>query len=734
MPSIDVTNVSHGMTDDIESGDPQAAEVLDNWELDKLGIPSQRPGLIPFSLDYPQLPIGNNPVVFLWGIGKGAAALTHIIAVSKSGNVYAWDNVGPSSTYVWDLIGSGLTQIESYAENGSVPYGLIVGNGSFKSLSAETIGAPDMTSSYTVTPQANDSKNYIYYLHREKSYGGLVFRSNIEFKSVSSASDFSGAGHYHVLGNLPSSSATEIIRIFRTTHNGTIGYHVADISSGATSYTDSTADGNLGAETLYTTNGHVEVRKPLGNLVTSANDTIWYVEGKNLYQCVSNNVGEISDALASTFTDFILALGSVEDYPIIFTRKNVYRVEGKMDAFGNGFHRVRKIGEVAFDEVHRVQNTMVRVGKKLYFIASGGVHTTDGFTIQCISKHLQSYLTKDIYSKVAPSGTSYTARYLLTQRYCFCWYDKERDYVIWPIFHESEHELTDETTYLNALFILDLSKSTRNGQGCFRIWTFNHAGLQVSSLGSFYWLGKMHFLLGEKYGNVLAFDEDTLDDPVAVSGVDYADWERTAIIPDYRSTLFNGGSQLARKWSSKIVAVFEALTNVSIKLYTRLGKSDTWVGMKEILRTGSPTEYLTSKRHFPKKTLRWNYRQVRITKAEKIVANSDDTDTVTLNVVAKTVLLASGTWQGDLIGMSIYFEVYNGGQDAYSIGFVISGQSGDTLTLASISDMDSGSGLKFQVKGYAKDEKLRMLGYSIPYKGVGDAQRGYKVEDAGEND
>lgn len=101
-----------------------------------------------------------------------------------------------------------------------------------------------------------------------------------------------------------------------------------------------------------------------------------------LYQSVQGMpISVISDAYLD-FSSAILGVNSIGSVPVVLTSEYCYRVEGSIGVDDSGYMKSVKIQNSEGGIGH---NSMVQVGKYLYYAGTDGVYLTDGYTAQNIT-------------------------------------------------------------------------------------------------------------------------------------------------------------------------------------------------------------------------------------------------------------------------------------------------------------------------------------------------------------
>jgi hypothetical protein len=507
--------------------------------------------------------------------------------------------------------------------------------------------------------------------------------------------------------NLP--SGTVVKEIWRTKSNGNIFYKAGEVgnseytAAGDTWY-DHADDTGLSSEVLYTTTSVANDPPPKCVGMWIVGNTAFYggiveqVRGADVHlpKRIRQSIPYDPDSVPETFfvdleNDFVCG-GSANGKPIVVTKKGVYRLEGGFDETGQGALTWDRIA----DTVGGVSvNGGVTLDDIYYFAGHDGFYMCDGYKVSPLSLHLKTTYKACVSTEAKKRAIQATI-------------DRANRRILWSVAHES-------STYADKIFVLDLNQPAAPGRACFTRFS-NGAHFSPTAITVFQ--GVLH--RGDSQGFVFKHTEGLTNDPKidrtgsgALTGdVVYIPWQ-------LRTVALDMGTVAHKKWSTTFALEFANQGNLTVlprSLNDRnLGNitncrplrfRQTYGGnISEAFRFQKATD--------PSKTnggFRFMRKQLDLTPGEAIIVSSDDSSPVTLASVAGalcTLDTSSYDWPAACEDWYISFET-----DNYVTQYLILDRvSGDTLSL------DASPGFvgskKWQIRGIPKDEKARLLSYSI---------------------
>lgn len=526
------------------------------------------------------------------------------------------------------------------------------------------------------------------------------------------------------------------IRYYRTQANGDALTLVTELTNGTTVYVDNNSDGDIGDNTVLYTEGGIlsNDAPPLCKYVHVVNGACFYAnikDGNNIYKYrVLQSVVDDPDSVpAGNFIDLedeITGISSFSDRLIVFARNATYRIDGTFDSTGGGGLFDQKIS----DTIGCIsQDSIVQLPNGVVFADEDGFAFTDGFKVFRI--------TDQLVKRYKPLVVTENQ-----QRRIFGSYDKENRRVYWTV--QEDQQLTADC---NKIYILD----TRWGLSPESVFTTMSGGQYLpdnfSSCAVIFRNREM--IRADRRGYIFRHNEETLSNPLVDTTIDPSLWDTAAIIYNWISIATSFGETKLRKFTPKMVLSMENVSNLSLQItsITDLKKSNTlqqlrfrgnWVWRDPLFRWDDPsfkwrgTGFIQQQRMFDSNDLRCTYKQIKLSNALTIIANSDSLDTVTSNATLKTITFdnpAASNWPLNVKTYSISFE-----NDNYTREFPIVNRSDDTLVLDDPTNLiPNGTGLKWVMRGYAKNEILSLLTLTVMYSYLGQTQDYFTPSSIGNN-
>lgn len=443
----------------------------------------------------------------------------------------------------------------------------------------------------------------------------------------------------------------------------------------------------------------------------------------NIFWCLDEETGRIRQSKPSqpyawpgsfetSFSDRVTGLGAVDRYPVVFTESGCSRIEGFLTADGNGSSRVVTISDTVGAINH---DGIVQVDKVLYFLSHDGVYMTNGFNIIKVSKHINKTYAAffnewDTYSNVGAVSSVYDS----VNKMIF-WVLKnpgfgEEVLVGYPEMKHSEG-ISFTTMTQNSLL-----RGTKLG--------YIKNALLMADVPS-----DGVFMLPTSTKEV---DPD-LDSPLMnyhydkISNGDIRD-----IVFDYLSTPMSFGSNLARKWVSRMIVTFNKLTqsfNVSSGVYG-VNDHNGEHSMKPIRHVDSTRLMPVIKRFFPSGFLRSTHKQVGLRSEDVVITTSTEYGLLG-SLVSNNFTVAGAifptTEEGGFKGYYIQFSHEN-----YLNNWTISTNGIDMIQLVNNPANDS-TDVAWKIYGIPKDEPLLVDNISVDYTLIGEGHIDYTPERGGEN-
>lgn len=745
----EVKDFSGGMTDNFLAGPPTQGELFDNLLINKNKKPFSRQGSVLEDLVNPQIPSGVARISYIWDhrdklIKQSASHLFYITSVPAYTEL-----TGPTGNDAFD----GATTTSHISQAFWNNHSLLVCDNFCKpqkvykdntgALKLRNAGLPDLANSPTVTAGAAGADTYIYgflyyYTYNVETAVFEDFGPTTQVQLTLSAAPDASTVH---ITNIPVLANTTVdnwdttvikVKIYRTEANQTTLKYIGEVTNGTTVYNDSASDASIAnAVNIYTTGDVVDNDPPPpAKFVHVANDIALYGYVKEGSETISTKVrqslkGDIDSCpidFFDTFPDEITGISSIQGTFIVFTTKSVFRLDGFFDEQGRGGISHLKIS----DTVGCVSNdSIVQSDDVLFFAGNEGFYVCDGYKVTKISDHLN-----DTYQTLIVTAAQ--------SRNIWGAYDKNQRR-IWFGVQQDQGSLDND-----SCFILDLEWGVSN------MMTFTTASNGANFRPTCFIFKGNYMYRADSRGYTFKHSDSYRSDPKVNVSAAASTWNRATIIYDYKSCAFDFGTSFVRKFVSKILMTLSNISNLAVQINS-INDTKSSQALKQIRHNsnvlwGDPdpawmldeiiwnkTGLIEEKRNFPSPGLRCNYKQIQITNAYTVVANSDTYGTATLDFAAKTMTLdnLSSTWPTYAVDYFISFE-----DDNYTTQFLITGRTSNTVIVFADSGgiaPKSGS-YKWLVKGYRKDEAFELLSYVIHYKMLSDSQKSFQgTDDTGAN-
>lgn len=528
--------------------------------------------------------------------------------------------------------------------------------------------------------------------------------------------------------------ANIIIEIYRTTDGGSAFFLVDSVTLGTTPYSDVMDDPTLQLqEELYTEGGDLSNdTPPKAKHIHVVNDIGYYGDIKEgteektylLRQSIPGDVDSVPGSFNYSFEQSIKAVSSIYDRPMVFCEDYIYRIDNNIEADGTGDMLPRRID----DRAGCVSATsVVRTHLGVFWAGNIGFYWSDGFQVRKISNNIN-----ETYKNLILNSTR--------KKRIYGAYDPSNERVYWSVCQDDgvNHEV-------DSCFILDLKfHMTKDGPG-------HEMAFTTMSSGDYF---KPTALLvhdnilyrGDSRGYVLQHTSNLYSDIKIDVSADPADWVKYTIRHKYWSCFLDFGSIFYRKWVTRVLISASNDTNLSLAVQSSNDNNRIIGDMQPIVYNANSTwgaslpiwgdpnalwnfqGVIEQWRRFPAKSLRCNYKQLRLTNAEVQLVNSDLIGTVTVDSTAKTAVLG-GTyqWISDIIDYKIYFEA-----DGYTQGFTVTASTSNTITFADSGNDSPPSGVyNFILKGEPKDEVLELNGYVIHWSFISKSHKPFSASSLG---
>lgn len=744
---LEIHDFSGGLTDYPLGASMVQMGKAENLIISETKKPEQRVGSTIYDDTYYLVPSGNKRIGTLIEHGETLLFQSDVDMFYIDG---AWQTLqGPSGNSVFNA-----GDETNYVSYGKWNNQLFVTNDAFASpmkiykdnsgdWQVRNAGLPALASNPTITPDADDSKNYLYYfVHTYDYYVGTILFSDYGATTqveVNNAADFSGVGHYNQISVIPELAngatnnydTTNIkIKIYRTEHNGLIPYYVGEVTNGTTTFEDTVTDATLVNNVLlYTVGGAYDNdTPPAAKYLTVANDICWYANVKEgsaykpnrVRQSIQADPDSCPESFYIDVESDITGISSVNSIPIVFCKNKTYRLEGFVDFLGRGIITKRSIS----DTVGCISNnSIVSTESGIFFAAESGFYFTDGQQVIKLSNNIN-----ESYAGFVDTDAK--------KKRIYGTYDFQKQRVWWAVHEDSANTDNDKC------YILDLRWS-QPGLGVFTT-ACNNDNFSPTSL--LFYNGQI--IRGDRRAYVFKHDESVYTDPAIDVSKNPDEWGTSAIIYDYRSILYDFGTTAVRKWLSNITVNLDNYTNISLQVSADTDSSNAFIDLAEIryrdnVIWGDPEvvwgtdtirwnyeDMIKEKRRFPAGTLRCSHKQIRMTNSLTIIDKSDIKGTATVDNTALTATLDTALmeWEPDCVDYYISFA-----DDDYVKEYLIGERTSDTVITFFDPLGTAPTGVQeWQMRGYKKGERFSLVGYTLWFAMLSDSFNTYKSDGGNE--
>lgn len=721
------------------------ASQLDNFWLDENGKPYTRYG----TFVHPERMTASTGTQRISGIAIGSAPM-HYGVFFQAHRAYQQNLDGTFTEILGPDLNSavpnkGNSDLESFnvwqrqiiygsAPSTVLPHRIYCFDDSPLTYRALTLGLPALASAPTVVSGGGSGSNYVYAFHRYyefTDYEGTVYSESgpVTYVELTNAGQPSvnnvTISNIPVLANTSSTnydvSTSLKTKIFRSVGNGTALFELATIDNGTTGYTDSTSDATIQQNVaIYTAGDILDYNQPPvgAKYVTQVNGFFWYATDRILTHSIQDAPGACPDEFYYYPDQVIKGLGSTLSYAILFCDTSVYRIDGVFDDFGDGGYDLREISNAAGCVSHK---SIVRVPGGLVWAGNGGFYFTDGDQVVKISLNLEKRYQGWKNASIAGA------------------YDSSKNVVTWTVSSPGNPGTAPNDTFVTLFLNTGLTPYS-----VFTTWgsannIFPTALAYTESLDvptDF----RSKLIIGENRGYVLRHDEGSYTDPSINTDVHPSDFKKKAILYRYESLGMDLGSDATRKYCTHLTGEIWTETDTSAQFLTRRDDGGAWQSFSEMrtdeIITWDVSEYewdgdedpvwdagymTEGKRDFPSGTLRATRRQIGLANSKTYISKSDDLGTVTTDFTAKTVTLndAGMYWPEDCEDYEIYFDF-----DSYAFAYIIKERVSDLVVTVfdPYATLPVGAALEWEMKGYRKHERIRLLSYCVSFDLEGDTQ------------
>ena len=399
---------------------------------------------------------------------------------------------------------------------------------------------------------------------------------------------------------------------------------------------------------------------------------------------------------------------------MVFCKRHIYRIDGFYDDNGGGSPLHQRIS----DTVGCVSNTsIVQTDFGTFFAGNDGFYWTDSYKVVKVSNEFNVRYKEVVDNNKRIYGT----------------YDEENSRIYWSAQRDQANSDVD------SCFVIDLRFGARP-DSCFTTLSGGDS-FSPTSLVFF----QKELVRGDKRGYIFKHNKNILTDRVIDTISAPSTWKEQTILWNYESCAFNFGTTYMRKWVTRINAVLQNETNLSLLITSinddgrreadlapiRFRGNVTW-GDEDVVWGDDSIiwnydGFIDEVRRFPAKNLRCNYKQVRMSNAEVIIYNSDTYGAGVVDNSAKTVTIP-GDWSSKTVDYEIFFE-----SDDYTRGYLVTNVSSNVLTYSDSGNESPLGTQQWVVRGKPKGEVFSLIAYVIHYGIMSKTQEGFRASGTGEN-
>lgn len=494
--------------------------------------------------------------------------------------------------------------------------------------------------------------------------------------------------------------AGTVVEVYRTIDGGQVLYYAGSKPLGTPNFKDAISDNDIIAEEKIYTNGGVLSRDPppvCKFFHIMQNGTPYYggvsnalLDGtiETVLERIQQGVEDGVDAAPeSNFVDLpaaVAGISSVRTLPIAFTKNATYRLEGQFDEQGQG----TIVPITISDRVGLAGGfSPVQVDGAVIFAGPDQFYLTDGYSMQPLGRAWPT-----TYANLLTGSRAYNIQGV---------YDKK--------FNRAWFGVTDTGAENNRVYAIDLNFKIEGDNGSWSTLS-NGSYFAPTALCLF----QNQVIRGDVRGYVFKHDESYTSDPrLDLTGVDTsaANWFTRWVPYQYRGAALDFGSSAMRKWAPSVEMKFDNFGNLSVQP-TGIEDMGRTTGNCTPIRSRNYIGVINEKRFFPAGAHYFAVKQFEFTLAKTVITNSDALGLVTVTG-GTTVTIAAGAFPADMVDHVITFA-----GDNYTAEFPINNQNGANMVLTTVG-APNGVGIKWEIRGYPKTEKMQMQEYTLWYTAMG---------------
>lgn len=727
---LEVDSFSGGITDNFIQGRPDQAKEMDNLFLTTNRKPFSRYGSEIYDPANPQVPNGQQRINAFINYDSDT------LLVNSLKRVYDVDSgfvpvQGPSGN---DALSDGDSTNDTsqafwndhvFLTNDAYSKPMKIYKDNVGSLQLRNAGLPELANDPNIVIGAAGILGYIYAFAYYYEYiaGQKTFIDIGPTKQVQITESSDPGVSSNTINNIPVlvngvgdnlDTANIKVKIYRTVGDGDVLYEIGEVTNGTVSFVDNNADDDIQQNsTIYTTGGVLDNDEPPRSKYVHVTNSLGIYgnikEGTEVFKnrvllSAYNDPDSVPSGNIVDVDDEIVGVNSYEHIPLVFCKRHIYRIDGFYDETGGGLVAHQRISDVVGCVSN---NSIVQTDFGTFFAGNDGFYWTDAFKVLKVSNEFNRR-----YRDIVKNNTR-----------IYGIYDEENNRIKFSVQRDAT------SPDLDTCFVLDLRFGIKPDM-CF---TTLSGGDSFSPTASTFY--KDEWIRGDYRGYVFRHNENLLTDPLIDILSAPSSWATQTIIWNYESCAFNFGTTYKRKWVTKINAVLQNETNVSLGLFSinddgrrtsemrpiRFRGNVTW-GDEDVV-WGDPDiiwnydGLIDEIRRFPAKGIRCNYKQIKLTNGFVIVYNSDTYASGTVNNAAKTVTLSSD-WPTKAVNYQIFFE-----SDNYTRGYDITNISSTVLTYSDTGNESPLGEQRWVIKGFPKEEVFSLVAYAIHYAIIGQTQQ-----------
>jgi len=519
------------------------------------------------------------------------------------------------------------------------------------------------------------------------------------------------------------------VEIYRTADAGTVYYKVGEVTNGTATFSDTVIDANLTTGILlYTESDDLDYDKPPKcKYVVQLNGAVYYLNIEDSlgdvypYRLVQAAPDQIYAANEGNILDLdgdITGAGVAGQNVVVFTKNKTYRLEGIYDSTGRGGINKVEISNTSGCVSHK---SIVQTLDGCYFAAKDGFYYTNGYKTLRVSEDIK--LTyKDLVVSEAQSKRIYGT------------YDTVNKRVLWAATSDSTNTDNDSVYCCHTEFGISPNIP-------FTRWNGGHwASNFVPTAIMFY---DNLLIRGDSRGYLLTHQDGTFNDIKIDTTTTPDNWTVYPVIYDYTSCAFDFGDSKNRKWVTKIVVYADSWAKVALRISSNNDNTGVFNELAEIKST-TPISWgdndvvwadsdirwdyipiVNGVRRFPSGGIRCSYKQVKMTNSYTQIDSSTVAGFVSIDGAANTVTLLDSSFAWDDYAVDYYLSFSD---DDYQNEYRITTRNSDTVVTVVDSDntLPTSASSSFKLKGYRKNEAIRLLSYTIIYETLTPTQTPYR--------